>query len=147
MPQTTEVIRRARERLRQQGLRSTPARRLVLEALHRSDGPQSPAELNAALNGQVPVSSLYRTLTVLESVGVLDRHHDLAGLVRFEFAEWLAGHHHHLTCLACGDTSDVDFSPDLEREITRLAAAAGAGASFRVQRHRLDMEGLCARCR
>ncbi len=147
MSQATEVIHHARERLRQQGLRSTRARRLVLEALHRSDGPQSPAELHAALGGQVPVSSLYRTLTVFESVGIVDRHHDLSGLVRFEFAEWLAGHHHHLTCLACGDTSDVDFSADLEREITRLAAAAGAGASFRVKRHRLDLEGLCVRCR
>ncbi len=53
--------------LRGEGIRFTPARRLVVRALaEAAPGPQAAGDLHAALRDRLPLSSLYRTLAVLE---------------------------------------------------------------------------------
>jgi Fe2+ or Zn2+ uptake regulation protein len=136
----------AEERLRTSGVRTTRARRLVIEKLIRVDGPRTAEEINKLLKSAVPLSSLYRTLSVLSSSGVLERFHDGAGVARYELAEWLTGHHHHITCTRCGSTQDIDFDAQIESAIRRIADDAGRAAGFDVTGHRLDLEGLCPRC-
>ncbi len=135
----------AAERLRSSGVRVTAARRLVIEALSATDGPRTAEELNADV--AIPLSSLYRTLTVLTSSGILRRVHDGSGTARYEYAEWLTGHHHHIRCTDCGLTQDIDFSPETEATIRRLYETAGAALGFDVTDHRLDLEGRCPECR
>ena len=129
------------------GVRTTRARRLVIEELVKIDGPRTAEEIHKLLRSAIPISSLYRTLAVLSSNGVLDRFHDGSGNARYELAEWLTGHHHHITCSKCGATQDFGFSPETENEIRRIADQAGATADFEVTGHRLDLEGKCRRCR
>ncbi|MDF1594774.1 MAG: Fur family transcriptional regulator [Acidimicrobiia bacterium] len=136
----------AEEHLRRSGVRTTRARRLVLEKLSREGGPHTADEINILLGSAVPVSSLYRTLSVLSTNGALERFHDGAGNARYELAEWLTGHHHHITCTQCGTTRDIDFAQETETTIRRFADEAGASAGFRVSGHRLDLEGLCSQC-
>ena len=145
--QRRAIVDLAEEHLRRSGVRTTPARRLVLERLSRARGPHTADEINMLLRSAVPLSSLYRTLSVLSSSGVLERFHDGAGVARYELAEWLTGHHHHITCTRCGSTRDIDFSKETETTIRRFADQAGAAADFRVTGHRLDLEGLCSQCR
>jgi len=137
----------AEERLRTSGVRTTRARRIVIEELIRVDGPRTAEEINKLLKSTVPLSSLYRTLSVLSSSGVLERFHDGAGVARYELAEWLTGHHHHITCTRCGSTQDIDFDAPTESTIRQFADDAGRTAGFEVTGHRLDLEGLCRRCR
>ncbi|MBM3696048.1 MAG: transcriptional repressor, partial [Actinobacteria bacterium] len=124
-----------------------PARRLVVEALSRAAGPLAAGDLHERLGGRVPLSSLYRTLAVLEEAQVLTREHDAAGVARYELAEWLLGHHHHLVCSVCGEVRDVGVDPAVETTITRLVARVAADAGYRAAGHRLDIEGTCAACR
>jgi Fe2+ or Zn2+ uptake regulation protein len=84
---------------------------------------------------------------VLTASGVLERFHDGAGVARYELAEWLTGHHHHITCSNCGSTQDIDFSPETESTIRRIADDAGETVGFAVKGHRIDLEGLCPQCR
>jgi Fur family transcriptional regulator, ferric uptake regulator len=145
---TSDVLFKAESRLRQRGVRYTRARQLVMERLLASSGPVTVAELEEGLRGRVPTSSIYRTLGALEDADIVDKHHDVSGLARYEIAEDLTGHHHHhLVCLGCGEAHDVDITPVLEQAITSFVAAAGERFDFEVVDHRLDLHGWCSRCR
>src|SRR5207249_287372 len=82
-------------RLRESGQRYTAARRALVEALAAPPGPLSAAELLAAI-GDLPQSSVYRNLADLEQAGVVVRVAAGGDVARYELAEALAGHHHHL---------------------------------------------------
>lgn len=134
------------ERLAAAGARYTAARREVMAGLMEATGPLSAAELHAALRRRVPLSSLYRSLTVLESAGVLSPHHSARGLTRYEPAEWLSGHHHHLLCTVCGGVEDLEVSSADERRMAALVDAIASRAGFRPGGHTLEIEGRCGRC-
>ncbi|MFH1331629.1 MAG: Fur family transcriptional regulator [Actinomycetota bacterium] len=130
-----------------QGVRYTAARRLVVRALTRAGGPMAAADMHEKLRGRVPLSSLYRTLAVLEGIRVLSKEHDAAGIARYELAEWLTGHHHHLVCGSCGEVRDVAVDPQTETTIARLVERIATASGYRSTGHRIDVEGTCAACR
>lgn len=133
-------------RLRENDVRFTTGRRAVVHALATASGPMSAAELSHELAPDVPLSSIYRTLTVLEEAGVVTHHLGAKGLTRFELAEWLTGHHHHLVCIDCGSVSDVDITPAKEESVRSLVSEIAAVAAFEATDHALEIEGRCARC-
>ena len=132
-------------RLLDHGVRYTKGRRSVVEALARAPGPLSAAELQGVLR-QVPLSTIYRTLAVLEEAGVVTHHLGAKGLTRFELAEWLTGHHHHLVCVDCGSVADIDIPRRQEESVRALVEKIAALASFSPTDHTLEIEGRCARC-
>jgi len=134
------------ERLAESGVRYTGGRRHVVAALERAGGPMSAAELHETLQGKVPVSSLYRTLTVLEGSGVVEPHHGAKGITRYEIAEWLAGHHHHLVCIDCGAVEDVELPARLESQLEALVGRVSDLSAFSASGHSLEVDGRCARC-
>jgi len=142
----TSVDQRIAERLASAGVRYTAARRGVVTALGRADGPRSAAELHDDLGRSVPVSSLYRSLGVLEEAGVLAPHHGARGVTRYELAEWLAGHHHHLVCVDCGTVEDVTVPKAREAAVNQLVDALARQAGFTPLDHVLEVEGRCPRC-
>ena len=143
----TELRIQIVRRLAEHESRFTPARRLVAEALAEGNGPSSAADLHESLGESVPLSSLYRTLTVLDESGIVQRTHDGDGVARYELAEWLAGHHHHLVCASCGEVADVAVDPRLEEVVEEAIATAAGKTGFLVTGHRVDLEGLCRSCR
>lgn len=134
------------ERLSQSGVRYTGGRRQVVAALQSADGPMSAAELHHGLAGKVPVSSVYRTLAVLEEAGVVQPHHSAKGITRYEIAEWLAGHHHHLVCISCGAVEDIELPRSLESQLERLVGEVSEMSAFSASGHSLEVDGLCTRC-
>jgi Fur family ferric uptake transcriptional regulator len=145
---TVDTLSEAESRLRKRGIRYTRARQLVLESIDGSSGPLSVANLEEELHGQVPTSSIYRTLTVLADAGVVEKRHDPSGLARFELSEDLTGHHHHhLVCLGCGETHDVDITPELEQSIQAFIERVAGDFDYDVADHHLDLEGWCRTCR
>ena len=128
-------------------VRFTPARRLVVRTLAEAGGPMTAGDLHERLKGDVPLSSLYRTLAVLGDARVLSREHDTAGIARYELAEWLTGHHHHLVCSSCGEVKDTAVDPETERTLSGLVERIAARAGYRVTGHRIDIEGRCRLCR
>ena len=117
-----------------------------MAALERADGPRSAAELNTELAGVVPVSSVYRTLAVLEEAGVVEPHHSAKGITRYEIAEWLAGHHHHLVCINCGTVEDIKLPKTMENQLERLVGQVSGLSSFSASGHSLEVDGYCTRC-
>lgn len=140
-----ELHEAVRRRLAEHDIRYTRGRQSLITALVRLEGPESAADLHRRMN--VPLSSLYRSLTVLDQAGVLEKHHDAGGLARFELAEWLTGHHHHLVCVDCGMVEDVELDRDAEQLLERLAVRAAKEAGYEQTGHNLEVEGLCQSCR
>jgi Fe2+ or Zn2+ uptake regulation protein len=140
------LMREVGKRLTARDVRFTRGRRTVVAALGVGDGPRSAAELHREIGPQVPLSSLYRTLVVLEDAGVVVPHFGAKGLTRYELAEWLTGHHHHLVCVDCGAVDDILVPREQEDEVRRAVADISAYASFSPSSHVLEIEGRCARC-
>jgi Fur family transcriptional regulator, ferric uptake regulator len=140
------VDREVEARLYEHDVRYTKGRRAVVDALARASGPMSAAELSEELGADVPLSSIYRSLAVLEEAGVLAPHLGAKGLTRFELAEWLMGHHHHLLCVDCGSVADIDIPASKEETVRGLVSEIAALASFEAIDHALEIEGRCAKC-
>lgn len=126
--------------------RYTPSRRVLVETLAVAGRPLTMPELLSAAPA-LPQSSAYRNVTTLIDVGVLRRVSGADDHGRFELAEELSGHHHHLVCATCGDVRDVHASPRLERALGEAARAVADEHGFEVTDHRLDLFGCCPGCR
>lgn len=135
------------EYLRHRGVRYTRSRRLVVEALQRVSGPRSVAELTEDLGEPIPQSSLYRTLAVLVEAGVVAEHHGPAGATRFELAEWIAGHHHHLVCSSCSRVQDLVLTEEEERVLEDLVGRIGTRVGAGSEGHALEVVDRCRDCR
>ncbi|MBA2752771.1 MAG: transcriptional repressor [Actinobacteria bacterium] len=127
--------------------RYTRGRRALVEVLAGADRPLTVPEILAASGAAVPQSSAYRSLTVLIDAGVVRRVTGTDDMGRFELAEDLRGHHHHLHCVSCGTVADVQAAPRLERALAAAAQLAADETGFAVIEHRIDLVGHCAGCR
>lgn len=119
----------------------------MVSTLSASDGPLSAAEIHEALRGRIPLSSLYRSLTVLEETGIVDPHNGVRGITRYELGEWLAGHHHHLVCVVCGSVEDISLPSEMETRLEAIVEETVTTMSFRAGGHSLEVQGRCRTCR
>ena len=140
-----DVREAAATRLHDVGQRLTANREALVETFAGSARPLTIPEI-LARRRELAQSSVYRNLVVLEEAGIVHRVVGTDDFARWELAEDLAGHHHHLICASCGSVEDVPASAGLERSVAAAAAAITRTTGFRTQRHRVDLVGLCKRC-
>lgn len=132
-----------RDRLHERGLRWTPQRRLLVEVLSRTEGHITGAELIERCREQEPdttPSTVYRTLDVLEDIGLICHAHGLDG--REEFHVRPTREHGHLHCSVCHRAWEIEAEDvrglvdDFERE-----------RGFQVDLGHLTVVGVCRDCR
>jgi Fur family transcriptional regulator, ferric uptake regulator len=140
-----EVHRIVATRLQDDGQRYTGGRRAIVEVLLGSTGPLTIPEILAAA-ADLPQSSAYRNLAVLEKAQVVQRIASTDDWARYELAEDLTEHHHHLICGRCGGVSDFVVPPHVERAVDDVLASAARAVGFTPDHHRLDLVGTCASC-
>jgi len=141
-----QLEQQIRLRLAGSDVRYTTGRQKVVAALARADGPRSAAELHDDLERAIPLSSLYRSLAVMAEAGALAQHHGSKGITRYELAEWLTGHHHHLVCIDCGAVDDIELPTELEATLEDLIAQVAGSGSFVATGHALEIDGRCKAC-
>ncbi|TMK63440.1 MAG: transcriptional repressor [Actinobacteria bacterium] len=128
--------------LRARGLRMTPQRRAIVAEIMRTRGHISPTALARKVQGEMPgvnASTVYRTLSLLEEVGVLSHAH-LEGGAEYHRAEE-AGHV-HLTCSNCGAEDDLSLE-----EAEALSNLIERHREFLPDLTHFAISGLCAECR
>ena len=127
-------------RLRAQGLRLTPQRQLILRAVEELRHA-TPDEVLAHVQGQVSsvnASTVYRTLEVLEELGLV-RHTHLSDRAPTYHAT--TEHEHvHAVCRRCRSVRSYD--PDVVAPVVERLAADG----FAVDVGHLAIFGVCADC-
>ena len=133
------------DRLRARGLRWTPQRRVLVEVLSRTDGHVTGVELIERcreLDPDTIPSTVYRTLDVLEELGVLSHSHGADG--REEFHVLPATEHGHLYCRSCGGQWELDSD---DRSVVAAVEAVDVGRGFEVDVSHIALVGTCAACR
>jgi Fe2+ or Zn2+ uptake regulation protein len=126
--------------------RYTKLRRLLVGTLAVAARPLTIPEIVAS-TPRLPQSSAYRNVTTLMEVGVVCRVPGTDDHGRYELAEELSGHHHHLVCTHCGRVEDVPATPRLELALDDAARAVTDRQGYQVNEHRFDQLGLCPDCR
>ena len=144
-PSTQELHDAVASRLRAADQRYTSGRRQLVELLAVAPRPETIPELLERAPS-LAQSSAYRNLVVLEEAGVAHRVVTSDERARYELAEDLMGHHHHLICTSCGRVDDFTVSPQMERSLETALERAVDGTGFRAAAHRLDVIGTCASC-
>jgi len=131
------------DRLRRKSRRVTIPRQGILRILRARRSPMTIKEIHKALApDDCDLATVYRSMHMLERMGMVKRFDLGEGAARFELlGEGDDGHHHHLICTRCSDIVEVDdcFSEDLQR---RIAQASG----YAKVTHRLEFFGVCPRC-
>ena len=133
-------------RLRLVDQRYTRGRRAIVDLLIHAGHPVSISDI-AEKRPDIPRSSAYRHLVDLQQAGVVRRIAANDEFARFELAEDLTEHHHHLLCINCGKVIDVTPTPSFERSVTKALTDLADAEGFEPQSHRLDVLGMCADCR
>ncbi len=129
------------ERLRAKGQRLTPQRELVLAEVQRL-GHTTPDAILAAVrlrSQAVNLSTVYRTLELLEDLGLV-RHAHLTDRAP-TYHSTTSPIHAHLVCRGCGKVSEL-ATADLAAFIETLHAAHG----FTPDLGHLTVFGHCAAC-
>lgn len=135
-----------RTSLHDRGQRLTPQRERVLSLFERiGAGTHLSAEevhrqlLNA--EARVSLATVYRTLRLLSSMGLLQELELPEGGRRFELASAAHRDHHHLVCVRCGRTEEFE-----NRAVLAAGEAAAGGHGFRLLECVLTVRALCPSC-
>ncbi len=129
------------DRLREQGFRITPQRQLVLESVNHL-GHGTPEKILSSVQetaSGVNLSTIYRTLEVLESVGLITHTHIGHGAPVYHSQD--QSPHIHLVCDECAEVTSVpaaaaaEFSMDLQDTY-----------GFCTQMTHMAVTGLCRAC-
>src|SRR5258708_13509080 len=108
-------------RLRRIDQRYTSGRRAIIELLVSVGHPVSIGDIAEALPG-LPRSSAYRHLTDLHAAGLVRRVSGSDEFTRFELAEDLTEHHHHLPSVSCAKVTDVTLPARSHHQLTASTA-------------------------
>ena len=131
------------EYLRDNKLKVTPHRELILETFLNHEGHRSVEDIYKTVRQQDPrvgYTTVYRTMKLLAECG-LAREIDLAdGITRYEHL-FNHEHHDHMICMECG--TSIEF---LNADIESVQDAASEQLGFKVLDHKLQIYGVCRKC-
>lgn len=130
-------------RLRREARKITAPRRAILRVLQRASGSLTHKEIFQALPADhCDLATVYRSVKVLEQLGLVKRFHFENGTTRFA---WLNdrpdAHLHHLVCTECNRIVELEecIVADLEKRLI-------AQSHFKAVTHRLEFFGVCPTC-
>jgi Fur family ferric uptake transcriptional regulator len=125
------------------GYRLTGPRRAVAGLIAAHDGHFTSAELLADARSRrlgIGRATVFRALDVLLELGVVERIDLPSGEHAYLACE--PSHHHHVVCSRCGRATDIEDA-GLRGVVDDIERRTG----YRVDRHRLELFGLCPSCR
>ena len=130
------------EDLHEVGLRATPARLAVLDAVRRVASPVTHGELADQLDGSGwDSATIYRNLIALTEVGLIARTDHGDRRWRFEPVTTAVQHEHpHFFCTDCGSVSCL---PGLEVRLKKTGALPNAARAGGLE---IQLRGVCDSC-
>jgi Fur family ferric uptake transcriptional regulator len=114
-----------------------------MEIIAISDSPLAPQDIyqrSLDLDDPPGIASVYRTLEVLDKLGLIQQIHQDEGCHKIWPA--LDGHKHYLICRDCGHTRVIEGSQDMEEYINNIEEKTG----YQIDEHWLQFFGLCEGC-
>ncbi|MHB1307088.1 MAG: Fur family transcriptional regulator [Limisphaerales bacterium] len=131
------------DRLRRGSRKITGQREAVLDLLSQSENPLTTKEIFGRLPaGDCDLATVYRSLHLLEQLGMVARYDFGDGVARFELVrEGHPDHHHHLICRRCTRVVELDgcLLSEIEGDLARRHG-------FKSVNHKLEFFGICPAC-
>lgn len=118
------------------GLKMTAPRRTILKVLGESEDHPSVEDVHDRardIDSSISIATVYRTLSLLDELGIVIRHEFQEGYSRYE-VNW--DHHHHLIDLETGHV--IEFQND---ELERLKEKIARDLGYDLIDHRLELYG------
>ena len=129
--------------LKSKSLKSSRRRNAIITAFTSAQEHLTVDELYERarqLDSKVGYTTVWRTLKLLESLGLASSQKFHDGQTRYEYVS-AKQHHDHLICIGCGCLEEF-LNPRIE-EIQRQVAAAH---KFTITSHKMELYGYCAKC-
>jgi Fur family ferric uptake transcriptional regulator len=137
MAQMREHVSKIEELCAARGLRMTGQRRTIARILSDSQDHPDVDELYKranAVDDKISLSTVYRTVRLLEEAGILERHSFGDGRARYEKAG--QSHHDHLIDIETGGV--IEFQ---DKEIEALQEKVARKLGYELTGHRLELYG------
>jgi Fur family ferric uptake transcriptional regulator len=130
--------------LKNNTLKFTKQRELILKFLYENDGHFTPEDIYMLLKKKNPdinigIATVYRTLTLLEESNIASSISFGAQGKKYELG--LKKHHDHLICSACGEIIEF-FDETIEDQQEKIAKKF----NFKMTDHTMKIIGLCETC-
>jgi len=137
------LTKRLQVALKGRGQRWTEQRQIIVDVLAASDGHATGAELIDRVREQDPSatpSTVYRTLDLLEELGLARHHHGPNGRETYHLEETVE--HGHLHCRGCGAAQELGAAA-----AAPILKAITTATGFSADLDHLSVLGLCTVCR
>ena len=131
-----------RQLFRSKGRRLTSQRRLILNVLEESETHLDAEALHdrvKMLASDISLATVYRTLTVLKEMALVEEHRLGEGHSHYEAAR--NAPHYHFVCLECGEV--IEFDTPLVDQVVRCLTKENRVC---VTDTHLRLSGYCAQC-
>jgi Fe2+ or Zn2+ uptake regulation protein len=125
--------------LRDQGFKITSPRNRVVASVANREDNFTAEELAAELDS-IGRATVYRTLKLLLDRGLVCRIVMGDGSVSYRASH--KAHHHHIVCVSCGATEDVDMV-----DVEDVLAGVRNATAYDIVGHRIEVYGICPRCK
>lgn len=138
------LIEKFKSIIKENGLKYTKQRELLLKFLYEHEGHFTPEELNGELRKIYPdenigIATIYRTLTLLEESGIVTSISFGTQGKKYEFG--LKKHHDHLVCIQCGGITEF-YDETIEKRQQEIAD----NFNFQMTDHIMKIIGICETC-
>lgn len=130
--------------LKENGLKFTIQREVILEMLYSSDEHLTPESLHHLIQEKHPdlntgIATVYRTLSLLEDSDMVTSLSFGAQGKKYELGA--KDHHDHIICTKCGTISEF-VDDEIESRQKKIAEDLG----FVIQEHSMQIYGICKPC-
>ena len=128
----------------QRGLKSTKQRDIILDVFLSSERHLSIEELYLQIRATHPnigYATVYRTLKLFAEAGIAREMQFGDGQTRYDHVGE-GEHHDHLVCTKCGSIEEFE-----NETIEQLQAEVATSRGFLIEKHRLELYGVCGSCR
>lgn len=138
------LLEKFKDLLKNNALKFTKQRELILKFLYQNKGHYTPEDIYMLLKQKHPdinigIATVYRTLTLLEESRIVSS--ISFGIQGKKYELGLKKHHDHLICTECGKI--IEF---YDETIEDRQEAIAEKFNFKMTGHTMKIEGICEEC-
>ncbi len=140
----TQLLSDFKTLLKNNSLKFTIQREVILETLYKSDQHLTPESLHHLIQENFPelktgIATVYRTLALLEDSNMVTSLSFGAQGKKYELGA--KEHHDHMICTLCGDITEF-----VDEEIENRQDSIAHELGFQISDHSMQIYGICKNC-
>ena len=140
----TQLLSDFKVLLKENSLKFTIQREVILETLYKSDEHLTPESLHHLIQENFPdlktgIATVYRTLALLEDSQMVTSLSFGAQGKKYELGA--KEHHDHMICTSCGTITEF-----VDEEIENRQDSIAESLGFKISDHSMQIYGICKNC-